>query len=156
MRNSFYFSPNEDHDESNQLVFLANASIEEWQLLMECMMTQEFNANEYLVKQGESDHAVYFVSSGALEVSVEDLACNDKVIATLGAGSIFGEQSFFDRLPRSATVRATESGTLLRLSRERFDLFTHKHPELANKVLFELGRVLSSRLRITTQHLAAI
>ena len=78
--------------------------------------------------------------------------CTDDhfAIARIGAGSVLGEQSFFDNQPRSATVWAVTEGTLLLLSFDSFSKFGEAEPALARDFLFAMGRVLSIRLRNTS------
>ena len=67
-----------------------------------------------------------------------------------GAGSVIGEQSFFDGQPRSANVWAVTDGELLCLTGDQFRVLSDSEPVLARDLLFALGRVLSLRLRNTT------
>jgi len=67
-----------------------------------------------------------------------------------GAGSVVGEQSFFDGQPRSANVWGVSDGELLQLELEDFRRFGYEEPELTRDLLFALARVLSARLRNTT------
>jgi CRP-like cAMP-binding protein len=71
-------------------------------------------------------------------------------LARIAAGSVVGEQSFFDSQPRSANVWATSDGELLRLDFAEFENFSRAEPALTRDLLFALGRVLSSRLRNTS------
>ena len=68
----------------------------------------------------------------------------------IGAGSVIGEQSFFDGLPRSAHVWAVTDGELLTLEFDDYKRFGQEEPTLARDLLFALARVLSVRLRNTT------
>jgi len=63
---------------------------------------------------------------------------------------VFGEQAFFDGLPRSASVRALSDGEVRSLTREAFAVLAAREPELARALLLDLGRILSLRLRQTS------
>jgi CRP-like cAMP-binding protein len=63
---------------------------------------------------------------------------------------VFGEQSFFDGLPRSANVWACTAGEVLVLPFEAYRTFSAAAPALARDLVFALGRILSLRLRNTT------
>ena len=62
-------------------------------------------------------------------------------------GAVIGELSFFDGGVRSAGVRAVTDCELFRLSLESFEELAARDPVLARMVLFDLGRILSLRLR---------
>ena len=68
-------------------------------------------------------------------------------IASVGAGSVIGELSFFDGGGRSALVRAVTPAVLAELSPAEFDALAVASPVLARRLLFDLGRILAQRLR---------
>jgi CRP-like cAMP-binding protein len=60
---------------------------------------------------------------------------------------MFGELALLDQEARSATVEADEELVCYVITREGFDRLTRDHPAIAIKLLTNLGRELSSRLR---------
>jgi CRP-like cAMP-binding protein len=136
--------------EARQLVFLADLSPEGWGKLLARTGAQRFRAGEVLVRAGEAQPALYIVASGSLEVVGADRRGRARRVAVIEQGSVFGEQSFFDRLPRSATVRALTDGELRSLTPEAFEVLAAREPDLARMVLLDLGRILSLRLRATS------
>jgi cAMP-binding proteins - catabolite gene activator and regulatory subunit of cAMP-dependent protein kinases len=71
-------------------------------------------------------------------------------LTRVGAGSVLGEQSFFDGNPRSATVWAVDECDLAAMTPEQYATFASAKPGLARELLFALGRILAIRLRRTT------
>jgi CRP-like cAMP-binding protein len=148
---SFFDYPGETAaDEARQLVFLADLSPEGWGKLLARTGAQRFRAGEVLVRAGEAQPALYIVANGSLEVLGIDRRGRERRVAVIEQGSVFGEQSFFDRLPRSATVRALTDGELRSLTPEAFEVLAAREPDLARRVLLDLGRILSLRLRATS------
>jgi len=133
------------------LIFLPTLPAEDWSLLLAVAERRSFAAKEVLLRQGESTRAFYIVAQGELEVVMQDAAGHERLISTITANSIFGEQAFFDGLPRSATVRATRAGELFGFSPDACEVLAARHPELARTVLLDLGRILSLRLRSNTE-----
>jgi CRP-like cAMP-binding protein len=124
---------------------------EAWRTLFAATTARHFKASEVVIQRGVADRALYFVAAGSLEVGVTYVdGVSISPIAKIGAGSVIGEQSFFDAQPRSANVWAVTEGELLCLTLEQFELFSAREPGLARDLLFALGRVLSLRLRNTT------
>lgn len=123
---------------------------DDWGKLLVLTEPQRFRAGDIVIQRGTADRALYLVAVGALEVSFH-AAENTAPIARIGAGSVVGEQAFFDGLPRSMNVWAVSDGELLRLTPERFETFGREEPALARDLLFALARVLSVRLRHTTK-----
>jgi CRP-like cAMP-binding protein len=124
---------------------------EAWKKLLARAEPQRFRAGDIVIQRGAMDRTLYFVAAGSLEVGVYRVGKEGTApIARIGAGSVIGEQSFFDDQPRSTNVWAVSDGELLRFSPEAFDAFGREEPALARDLLFALGRVLSARLRNTT------
>lgn len=67
----------------------------------------------------------------------------------------FGEMALLDREVRSATVLADDELVCLSLSRSQFDALALEHPGLALKLLANLGRELSQRIRLLNQRLVS-
>ena len=72
---------------------------------------QKFDAGQDIVKEGELDDRFYVVASGMVEVET-----NGNVVGKLGPGECFGETSYVRDAMRTATIRASTDGVLLRVS----------------------------------------
>jgi CRP/FNR family transcriptional regulator, cyclic AMP receptor protein len=80
----------------------------------------------------------------------------EQVLAHLGPGDFFGEISLFDEEPRSATIQAATDVLLLSMSRESLLQFIDSNPRAAAALLYQVVRVLSSRLRASTELVAEV
>jgi len=129
------------------LIFLPHCSEQEWEQLLGVAERRAVRAGEIVVRQGEESRAFYIVASGQLEVFLPRPNGQEHIIGDIGALSIFGEQAFFDGLPRSASVRAVQDSEVYAISLERFEVLAGHHPTLARMVLVDLGRIVSLRLR---------
>ena len=149
-RDYFDYPGAETTAEADELVLLPRLPPEGWQKLLAWTGVQRFRAGETLVRAGDTHPALFIVTSGSLEVLAEGERGEPRRIAVIEAGSVFGEQAFFDGLPRSASVRALTDGEVRSLTREAFEVLAAREPELARALLFDLGRILSLRLRRTS------
>lgn len=129
-----------------EITFLADLSSEDWSRVLKIVKSRLFRAGEDLIRAGEKDDSFYILTRGEVEVTI-----GDKVLATIAEGSVFGEISFFDGARRSATIRAKSQGSAMRVTREDLDNLAAWEPEIARKMLFDLGRILAMRLRWTTK-----
>ena len=144
---SYFDYPSQpDDDSENQLIFLVDWNDEDWDRLLAHMEIQRFRTGDLVIRVTDQDRALYIVAEGRLEV----VTSKGRSIAVIEAGSVVGEQVFLDGQFRSANVKALTNGDLLRLSLNAFELFATKEPDLARRFLFDLGRILSLRLRDTT------
>lgn len=125
--------------------------LEDWQRLFAGTTLRPFKASEVVIARGSADRALYFVGAGMLEVGVTHFdGVTVSTLARISAGSVIGEQSFFDAQPRSANVWAVTEGALLRWEYESYKRFGAEEPRLARDLLFGVARVLSTRLRTTS------
>ena len=106
---------------------------------------------QVLLRKGDADRELYVILDGAVEVS-ETIRGQRTVLATLGAGQIFGEGGFFARTPRSADLTAIVATQLLVLAPAAFELLGREHPDAAIQVLQALGRSLCLRVYAGAAH----
>ena len=140
-----------DKGNTGDHLLLAQWGEPEWKKLLASTTLRPYKASEVVIQRGVADRSLYFVAAGALEVGVTYVdGVSISPLAKIGAGSVIGEQSFFDGEPRSANVWAVTEGELLCLTRERFEQLAHAEPGLTRDLLFALGRILSLRLRNTS------
>lgn len=133
-----------------EITFLADLSKEDWARVLKIVQTRLFQAGDDLIRAGDKDDSFYILTGGTVEVAI-----GEKVLATISEGSVFGEISFFDGALRSATIRAKSKGSAVRVTRDDLDMLAAWEPEIARRMLFDLGRVLAMRLRWTTKLAAA-
>ena len=124
---------------------------EDWRELFSHTGLRKVSAGEALIRRGDRDCTLFLVLSGTLEVVVH--AGDGHSLGPLSrvrAGSVLGEQSFFDSEPRSASVWAVEPCVVAAMTPEQFRGLEQSQPALARDLLFALGRILAIRLRRTT------
>jgi CRP-like cAMP-binding protein len=101
--------------------------------------------NAVVVTEGVDVPSIYLVLQGLLRVYVASLG--GKEVAALGAGQIFGEMSFLEDRPASATVETLEDSELLVISRPDLDAKLGQSPDFAARLYKALATVTSRRLR---------
>ena len=140
-----------DTGASGDYLLLPGWGATEWRKLIAVTTPRLYKASEMVIQRGVDDHVLYFVAAGSLEVGVTYVdGISISPLAKVGAGSVVGEQSFFDGQPRSANVWSTTDGELLCLTQEKYRELAGKEPALMRELLFALGRILSLRLRNTS------
>ena len=112
------------------------------------MQDIRYNAGDVIVQEGEPGSDMYVIKEGQATVYSGYGTWEEKKLAVLEKGKIFGEMSLLEYYPRSATVEATGDGVAVtRISREEFDDFLLNDPEQ----VFTIMENLSSRLRDLTE-----
>lgn len=101
-----------------------------------------FEPKDVLISEGEMGDSLYLIAAGRVRVEK-----HGKLVTELGARECVGEMAILDSEPRSATVRAIEPVTALKIEREDFYDLLHEKHEIAQAII----KVLTRRLRRTTE-----
>jgi CRP-like cAMP-binding protein len=137
-----YPSEEKPLDRMKALVFLPHWGQRDWRKLLERTEVVRFNAGIFVTHQHDTERALYIVTFGTFE-RLRD----NRRLSLVEAGGLMGEQPFLDRQPHPTDIRAVTEGELIRLSYEAYEIFAAREPELARDLLFDVGRIVSVRLR---------
>lgn len=119
----------------------------EIQLLERNVQAFVFEAGETVLREGDPATLFFVVATGRVAVTVRGLDGAPKKISSIGPGLAFGEMALLDGRPRSATVVAEERLVAYGLSVAFFQEDEPGRAEMRSKLLANLARQLSSRLR---------
>jgi CRP-like cAMP-binding protein len=144
-------SPAEALSRSPVFEMLSEAELAE---LARLCRSVSWRAGEVVFREGDPGASLFVLTAGEAEV-LNHAAGVEKVIAALSAPSAFGEMALVDREARSATVRARTDCQALELTAEAFTAFRKRSRDGFTFVVINVARMLSSRLRETSQRLAA-
>ncbi len=75
---------------------------------------------DVITHQGEHSFDVFFILDGTFDVSISHFGHTPDFIRSLGAGDSFGELGVLYAVPRTATVRCTSAGHILRIPGHAF------------------------------------
>ncbi len=117
---------------------------------------KEYAAGAIIVREGASGGMLQIILEGRVEVRKHAMAGEDKPLAMLGAGTVFGEMSLFDGYPYSATIVAAQDTRTLSIFRNDFMAFAEAEPALAFKITVNLLNILSQKLRKTNENLITL
>ena len=106
----------------------ASLTEEQREVLLLHFQVKNVTPGDRVIRKGDEADAVYFISSGEMEVSV-----NGRKIK-LHAGDFFGEMALICDQPRSADVTALDYSRLAMLTLRDFRKFLKKYPEMREKV----------------------
>ena len=129
-------------------IFLKSAPLftalegEELAALAEIAIENAYAPGEVIFEENQEPHHLYIVVQGKVEV-FRRVQGHDRLLAHLGEKECFGEMAILDDLPRSASVRAEEPTTALKIDRESFHELIMERPQMA----FAIFKILSGRLR---------
>jgi CRP-like cAMP-binding protein/ABC-type transporter Mla MlaB component len=132
----------------DRLTVLAGLTPAERALVGRTLVRRVYQRGDIVIKEGDTDRSLFMISKGTASVKVK-LADQDreKRLASFSPGAVFGEVALLDEEPRSATVTADEELVCYVLDDAHFRALTDEHPSIAIRLLTNLSRELSRRLR---------
>jgi len=108
----------------------------------------EYRQGEDLCREGDVGDAMFVIMAGEADVIVRTPG-GEHTVARLRKNQFVGEIAILCDVPRTATVRANDTVTALRISKELFFRLIGEFPQLAVEVM----RELALRLTQTTNDL---
>lgn len=118
---------------------------QQWDILAGYMQPFAMQPGQVLIEQGSNEQTLYFIESGTLSVHYEDDKGRVR-LALVAAGTVIGEGAFFSRLPRNATVQASNASKVWCLTALRFKELANRHSPIALELSLAMGGVLAKRL----------
>jgi len=110
---------------------------------------ESYGQGHIIFREGDTGGQLYLIMDGRIRISREVSGMGEEALAILGPGEAFGEMSIIDDFPRSADARVHERCRLLVLERESVEELLFLDKELAYEILWNVVKILSSRLRET-------
>lgn len=138
----------------------ANLTKSELRWLENLIHIRTYQAGEEVFHQDERGLGMYIIFSGKIVIRTSKKSQNHEqmqTITTLEQGSFFGEQALIDRESvRTASAYAVEPTKLIAFLKPDLNDIIQRKPSLGSKILYQISRVLSKRLRHTTTKLTEL
>lgn len=103
-----------------------------------------FKSEQIIFLEGDDSQELYILVSGQVAIFKGDI----KIRELTRKGSLFGEMSFFLGSTRTASVRAKNDVTLLRIPKEEISAFLAEFPDAAQKITGHLAQWLAETSQI--------
>jgi CRP/FNR family transcriptional regulator, cyclic AMP receptor protein len=110
-------------------------------------VSRRYAKNTVLFMEGDENNQLFVVRSGKVSVFLQGEEGKQLILNYMSEGEYFGELSLIDSQPRSASIMTVTDCEFLTLSREKFQEFVFRSPELCIVLMQEL----TARIRQLTQ-----
>ena len=101
-----------------------------------------YKRGQVIYLQGQEPEYLYCLKSGTVKTGMFSDQGEEKLLTTYQTGSIFGEASFFDGMPRVSTAIAQTDCQVVRLSHGEVHALFRKDPRLALAMITYLARTV--------------
>jgi CRP-like cAMP-binding protein len=116
-----------------------------------CSERRYHEAEIIFVEHTEGDE-LFVILEGEVSISLELASEEDAMpLVLLRAGDVFGELSVVDESPRSATARSLRGCRVVVIGKEALDALMESDHDLGFKVMRNLARLVSKRVRSANQ-----
>ncbi len=143
--------PNQpDFNKLRSLTIFKDLDKNELEIVYKHVFEKSVEKDSVLFVEGMPGELLYIIMSGRVEIIKKTKDNKKIVLATMGANEIVGEMSLIDSEPRTATGITSADSVLLVITKQNFNEMLKSDPRIAAKILMGLLKVISKRLKITT------
>lgn len=114
-------------------------------ILRNCVVAS-FNQEDHIIKQGDNGTDICIILTGEADIIV-DKNGEQKYIATLNAGDLFGEMVLLNETQRTANIVAKTNCDVLVFGQDAFYQLYNKSPEVFSLLALNLSRLITKRLK---------
>ncbi len=122
-------------------------TVDEYEQVLALLEQESYAKGAVIIQEGKTGQDLWVLVKGTCLVVKSNKSREEKQLATLDTGAVFGEMSFFQKAPHSATVRAASAVKVLRLSRDRFEQLHERCPSASTKMTLSVAAVMAQRIR---------
>lgn len=108
---------------------------------------------EVIIHEGDPGRGLFLLAEGAVVIAKQTIEGNLETLAMLGPGDCFGDMALVDHKPRSATATAVGPASVYAFEQSAIDTFFADHADIHLKILRNLVRITSNRLRFSDESL---
>jgi aspartate ammonia-lyase len=109
--------------------------------------TRDFKQNEIIFEENSTRRNLWLIHSGEIELFKRTPYGEEKRLSLFGQYDFLGEGALMDDYPHSTTARALLPTTAAAIDRDRFNELASHEPLLGTKVLSQVARTISRRMR---------
>ncbi len=108
---------------------------------------RRYKAGQVIYRENEKGGSLYIIKSGRVRVYRTGKSMTEVELARLKEGDVFGEMSFLDESPHTATVAALDDTELLVLGRGKFEELVEYSPKTAYLITRNILLVIEAIIR---------
>jgi CRP/FNR family transcriptional regulator len=125
-----------------QVAFFEALDEQQFAFLRSRIHERTFDAGELVFSEGETCAGLFVIHKGNVRIFKNSASGREQVLSIEGPGGTIAELPVFDGGPYPASAQAITQATLLFYSKQDFQALCMKYPEVALRVLEQVGRRL--------------
>jgi len=129
----------------NSLLSTQDENTLRWFVSQEVSTEHRYEAGAVIIREGEIGDSIFLIGSGSAEAVLPAGNGQGILLSVMRSGETFGEMGFFERRPRSATVRAREKCLVLEIKGQGLRNLADTHPRVGFKILLQVSERLRNK-----------
>lgn len=134
----------------SEIEIFKNLNQDEINIIMPMFEMRNVEKGEILFEQNSARTHLYIIFNGHVDLMQKDSFGKLKRLTAFSRKDFFSEGALLDDYPHSTSAISTEASTLLSLRRHRFIELMEAEPQIAVKILSQVSRIISRRMRQST------
>ena len=107
----------------------------------------EYEEGQEIFHEASTESDIYLLVEGRVQVNVELGKSEHATFHTILPGKLFGEFSFIEKQPRSATAIAIKPSKIIQFARDELIQLFEKNNHIGYNIMFNMSRILARRIR---------
>ena len=142
---------------SDSFLAIQDEKTRQWLVTDQASSEHTYEPGALILREGELGDSIFVIGSGSAEALLSVNGEPEISLSIMRRGETFGEMGFFERRPRSATVRAREACVVLEIKGEALRRLADTHPEIGLRLLLRVSeRLRGMNEQMLTLHLKSV
>jgi glutaminase len=126
-------------------------------LIESIIVESRYLPGEFIIREGDLADSLYLLAIGRVSIYLSlKNGTRRQRLSTISPGLVFGELAVLDGGTRSADAIADEASLCYVLRLAEIESLAQRHPQIHSKLIFNIGRELSARLRRADAEIRAL
>jgi len=140
----YFFAPGLRHIALHEMDIVEGFSTSELDRFTKVMILKTYAKGELIVSKGDENRDLYLLINGSISLKIPLLNSSRMArLVSFGPGGVFGAIGLLEEQPLSASVFADDDCELYKLTYREFLNLRAEMPDLAIKLLTNIGKILS-------------
>jgi CRP-like cAMP-binding protein len=130
----------------SEIRFLRGVTARHLEELAGIARIEEYEEGDVLFTEGQQVESVYLLISGEVALEISASGIRPQHVLTVGRGESLGWSALLGRRRRTATAKATEPTTLIRIDGQQLTDLCQHNPRLGYEIMRQTAAALADRL----------
>lgn len=130
-----------------QVPLFEDLSRSELKKILRILHERTYQPGEVIFREGDPGAGMFIIRKGKVNIVIRRPDGSEQLLAPLTDRQFFGEMALLESAPRSASCVAAEKASLLGFFEPDLESLIERDARLGSKVVWNLARLMATRLR---------